>query len=187
MPSNRGPEPLWPRCNLISKQIWGGPKMWLRLLGTPTRRLQCPSMCQWQHQWKSANNCAYRVPFIGIGSNIFENTFNTLEQWWYAWLICHLTFYLLKKNDMTFSPMMFSVPRLDDTSATNIHGQQSAEATSRQHDLAASGGHFSAHRSNVAKAWQLRPRDAKCNEPYGTCQCSNSKWSELKWPKWEGP
>lgn len=38
---------------------------------------------------------------------------------------------------MTFSPMMFSVPRLDDTSATNIHGQQSAEATSRQHDLAA--------------------------------------------------
>ena len=43
--------------------------------------------------------------------------------------------------------MMFSVPRLDDTSATNIHGQQSAEATSRQHDLAASGGH-EAHRSN---------------------------------------
>ena len=67
---------------------------------------------------------------------------------WLIWLICHLTFYLLKKNDMTFSPMMFSVPRLDDTSATNIHGQQSAEATSRQHDLAASGGHFSAHRSN---------------------------------------
>lgn len=71
---------------------------------------------------------------------------------WLIWLICHLTFYLLKKNDMTFSPMMFSVPRLDDTSATNIHGQQSAEATSRQHDLAASGGHFSAHRSNGPKA-----------------------------------
>ena len=56
---------------------------------------------------------------------------------------------LFMKRKMTwhFSPMMFSVPRLDDTSATNIHGQQSTEATSRQHDLAASGGH-EAHRSN---------------------------------------
>lgn len=80
----------------------------------------------------------------------------------------------LRKIHDIFSPMTFSVPRLDDTSATNIHGQQSAEATSRQHDLAAT------RPTGATRPWQLRPRDAKCNEPYGTCQCSNSKWSELE-------